>query len=134
MQFGSNSSVLSAGTFDLSRSVTMYALAGAVGTGIHFIALIILEPLSGPVVATTIGATWGALANYVLARRFVFQSNLRTKRTLPRFIIVATFGLIINGAAMAVMIRALPLLISQMFASSLVLLTGYTINRFWTFR
>lgn len=134
MQPGPNRSTLNVGIIDLSRSVMMYAMAGAVGTSMHFIVLIILEPLSGPIVATTIGATCGALTNFVLARRYVFQSNTRAAQTLPRFIIVALIGLIINAATMALLIPVLPLLISQMFASSLVLLTGFTINRFWTFR
>ena len=117
----------------LSRSIMVYAITGAAGTSVYFLALIMLEPLAAPIVATTIGATCGAVTNHALARRFVFESSGCAARTLPRFMIVAVFGLITNGITMALLIQVLPLLVSQMFASSLVLFTGYTINRFWTF-
>ena len=121
-------------TLDLSRSVVMYATAGAFGTGAHFAVLMLLAPLTGPLVATTIGAACGALTNYALARRFVFESKARNAQTMPRFMLVALLGLAINGAVMASLIGVLPLLASQAGASAVVLLVGYAVNRYWTFR
>ena len=120
-----------------TRGLGRFALVGLVGTAAHFLILHISVTEAGlsPVVASSIGALAGALLNYLLNRRFTFKSAQTHFVALPKFALVAALGLIIN----ALLIHALSFFdlhyfAAQAFASLVVLLIGFSINRFWTFK
>jgi putative flippase GtrA len=114
-----------------------YVLAGATGTAVHYALLIVLVQLAsvGAVAATTAGAVSGALVNYRLNHRFTFESDQPHKHALPRFALVALLGIAINAAVVALLLPwVVPYyLLAQVAATGVVLITGFAVNRAWTF-
>jgi putative flippase GtrA len=95
-----------------------------------------VEVLHGPVVAGTLaGFCTGAFVNYVIARRFVFESERPHQTALPRFATIAAAGAAINTAIVALLYGAgLHYLLAQVIATAVVLVLNYFANRYWTFR
>lgn len=115
-----------------------FAIVGLFGTAAHYLVLwILVEFVAVAVVsATTAGFLVGALVNYVLNRRFTFSSRSSHVAALPKFIIVAFIGAVIN--ALVVMwllaITNIHYLIIQLFATGTVLVWNFGANYVWTFR
>lgn len=119
-----------------TRQFVRYVIIGAAGTALHFATLVLLVQVGhvNAVVASTSGATAGALANYILNHRYTFASKQAHAQALPRFAIVALAGMAINAALMAVMLNlGWHYLLAQAFSSTVILVAGYLANRKWTF-
>ena len=116
-----------------TRTLVLYGGAGAIGTAVHFAVLFAALPLAGPVIASTAGAILGCLVNFALSRDLVFASRAPYRRSLPRFVCVATLGVVVNALLMAALAGVLAVVLSQAIASITVLLLGYTLNSRWTF-
>jgi putative flippase GtrA len=114
-----------------------FAAVGAVGTALHY--AILFGCVSGfgwaPEPATALGALAGAGANYLLNRRFTFESARGHASAFPRFLLVAGAGMAANVALVALATRAIgwPLLPAQVAATIVVLIGGFFANRAWTF-
>jgi putative flippase GtrA len=115
----------------------LYAGVGAIGTLGHYTILIILVQLwaMDPVVASCLGFVVGAIINYLLNYHFTFQSNKRHSEALTKFLIVAVVGVGLNGLIMyaGVDYTDFNYLIVQIFATAVVLLWNFTVNKLWTF-
>jgi putative flippase GtrA len=114
-----------------------YALAGAIGTSAHYAVLIGLVQRGGiePVIASTAGAALGAVVNYLLNHRYTFASRKTHRHALPRFLVIAAAGMVVNAALLAAMHTGLRLhyLVAQILATLAVLGLTYATNRAWTF-
>lgn len=114
-----------------------FAGVGAVGTAAHYVVLITLVELGGvpPVAGSIAGFVTGALVNYALARRVVFDTTRSHGASLPKFLTVAVVGLMLNSAAMTVLVvwMALPYLPAQVLVTAGLLVWHYGANRLWTF-
>lgn len=113
-----------------------YAGAGAVGTCAHYAVFLIgiAAAPSAVLTASTTGAVIGAGANYWLNRRYSFAGSCLHRQALPRFALVAGAGLVWNFAMMGVLTTAaVPAIPAQLVATAIVLVTGYLLNRHWTF-
>jgi putative flippase GtrA len=110
---------------------------GGVGTVAHYAVLVALVHLAGlaPVPASTVGAVVGAFVNYTLNYRFTFASRRSHGVALPRFMVIAGLGILVNAAVMASVLAVLTnvYLVAQVVATGAVLLFGYLANRKWTF-
>ena len=119
------------------ESLVRYGLVGAVGTGAHYLVLLVLVERWGapPVLATTLGFMTGAVVNYFLNCRFTFQSTLPHREALPRFLAVAGVGMLINSGIVALGVDVLRLhyMIPQICATATVVLCTFYLNRVWTF-
>lgn len=119
------------------RQFLMFAVVGAVGTVAHYAVLIALVQTRAATVpiATTCGFAIGALINYVLNYRFTFGSGKRHSEALPKFLLVAVSGAVLNYAVMWLLTReaAVHYLAAQLAATALVLVWNYLLNRGWTF-
>ena len=115
-----------------------YGLVGASGTALHYAILVSLVELSGvdPVVATTVGAFFGALLNYHLNYHWTFSSRRPHREALSRFLLVAGSGLALNTALMALLVDGLhwPYLPAQLGVTALVFFWTYLANALWSFR
>ena len=112
-----------------------FAAAGAVGTVCHYATLVLwVEVLALPVVAGALaGFCVGALVNYLLARRFVFDSDRPHGSALPRFAVVATAGAAINTGIVALLYGGgVHYLVAQAVATVAVLACNFIANRHWT--
>lgn len=115
----------------------MFAGVGAIGTIGHYTVLIVLVQFwaMDPVIASTLGFIVGAIINYVLNYHFTFQSNKHHTEALTKFMIVAVIGAGINGLIMFIGIEntRINYLLVQIFATAVVLLWNFVVNKLWTF-
>ena len=81
------------------------------------------------------GISAGALTGYAANRRYTFASQVRHVVGLPRFLLVAAVGFVLNAALMAWMTGypGVHYLVAQVVATGLVLLWNFAANRHWTF-
>jgi dolichyl-phosphate beta-glucosyltransferase len=114
-----------------------YAAVGAIGTLFHFATLSMCVELlkTSPTTGSLAGAVVGALFNYVLNYHLTFASQQSHRVTLPRFLAVAAFGVLLNGAVVKVMTAQLSVhyLVAQTVATIIVLGSGFVLNKLWTF-
>ena len=121
----------------LLRQFLSFAGAGAVATLAHYLALIALVEggLTGPVVASAVGAVLGALVSYTLNYRLTFAAEAPHRKTLPRFFVVASVAFVLNVTLMHVLTACAnwPYLGAQVPVTAILLLVTFTANRIWTF-
>jgi len=114
-----------------------YAGAGAIGTALQWAVLVTLVQLAnvGALAASTLGAIAGALVNYRLNHQFTFASAKAHGHALPRFLVVAVAGILLNAIVLAAMLAFVTsqYLVAQVAATGAVLVTGFLVNRAWTF-
>jgi putative flippase GtrA len=115
----------------------MFAGIGAIGTVGHYTTLIVLVQFwrVDPVFASTFGFVVGAVVNYILNYQFTFQSNKRHREALTKFLIVAIIGAGINGLIMYAGVENTNInyLVIQIFATIIVLIWNFVLNKLWTF-
>ena len=122
------------------RRIITYAAIGATGTAVQYLILVALVHLhlSGPLVASCIGAISGAVVNYGMNYRFTFRSSERHTRTAPRFFFVAGSGVLANWAFMylLVSISGIQYLVAQCLSTAMVLALTltYSVNSIWSFK
>ena len=120
------------------RRLTAFGLVGVIGTGTHYLVLIMLVESAGinPVTATSVGFVVGALVNYALNRRYTFQSSKSHLDAGPKFFIIAIVTGIVNSLLVyggANLLGANYLLV-QIGATFIVFLANFALNSLWTFQ
>lgn len=114
-----------------------FALVGGTGTALHYLVLITLVALQHmqPGYAAGCGAVVGAIANYLLNRRFTFDSRRPHRETLPRFALMALVGALLNGFLVAKLAGAgLHFLLAQALATIVILIINFIVSKTWIFR
>lgn len=110
---------------------------GAVGTGAHYAVLVALVLFLRwePTLGSACGCVTGMGVNYLLLRRYTFRSETPHPRTLWRFGLVATSGLVLNTLLVSTFVQRLRVhyLIAQCVATAAVLLWNFGANARWTF-
>lgn len=119
----------------LIQSFTKYTFVGAFATFIHYaIFLISIHFFSSiPWKATMLGATGGALLAYLLNYHHTFLSHAKHSVLLPKFLIVASFGVFIQTLIVAIFNPQIHYLLVQLIATAVGLILTFVMNRFWTF-
>jgi putative flippase GtrA len=113
-----------------------FATIGALGTIFHYILLIVMVSIfyQPPVLATSCGALLGAIINYVLNKTLTFRSSRKHSEALPRFLLLATIGLALNGLIMACLLDlGMFYLMAQIIATGFILIFNYFVSRVWIF-
>ena len=114
-----------------------YAAAGAIGTLVHYVVLLVLVELAaaGSVLASTLGALAGALVNYTLNYRYTFRSVRPHAESALKYLVVSVAGVLLNAVVIAAATSVLGLhyLVAQVLATAVVLVCAFAINRAWTF-
>ena len=119
----------------LIQSFTKYTFVGAFATFIHYaIFLISIHFFSSiPWKATMFGAAGGALIAYILNYHHTFLSHAKHSVLLPKFLVVASFGVFIQTLIVAIFSPQIHYLLAQLIATSVGLILTFVMNRFWTF-
>lgn len=118
------------------EQVARFAAGGAIGTACHYVTLAAwVEFLGrGVVSGTLLGFSVGALVNYALARRFVFETSRPHAFALPRFATVAAMGAAINTGLVATIFGlGVHYLVAQLIATGAVFTWIFLLNKHWTF-
>jgi len=119
------------------RSLVSFVLVGGFATGLQYAIMALLIWLADvPVVlASNIGFGISALANYLLNARITFRSEARHAATLPRFLITAALGMLINSLLLSLLVSlGLHPAPAQLLATVGVMFWNYLINALWTFK
>jgi putative flippase GtrA len=118
--------------------LVLFGLVGIVGTGAHYLALIVLVEAFGvdPIVATTIGFVLGAGINYSLNHRYTFRSTKAHLDAGPKFFLIAGVTGLLNTLFVYTGIHwmGLDYLFAQIVSTVAVFLANFVLNRAWTFR
>ena len=120
------------------RRLTAFGLVGLIGTGAHYLVLVLLVELAGldPVVSTTAGFIVGALINYILNYHYTFRSVKAHLDASPKFLLIA----VITGIANALIVHAgvyilhANYLLVQIVSTAIVFLANFYLNSRWTFK
>jgi putative flippase GtrA len=114
-----------------------FAIVGGIATAIHYAILIVFVQggLAGTVSASSIGFAASVLFNYALNRSFTFHSRRAHTDALPKFMIVALIGLVLNGSLVWLFHVSVGLhyLLAQVLATVGTLSSNFALNRAWTF-
>jgi putative flippase GtrA len=120
------------------RRLTAFGVVGVIGTGTHYLVLIMLVEIAGinPVTATSVGFVVGALFNYVLNRRYTFQSSKAHLDAAPKFFIIAIVTGIVNSLLVygGVTLMGANYMLVQIGATFIVFLANFALNSLWTFQ
>lgn len=114
-----------------------FAAVGALGTALHYGVLIFLVTAleRSPATGAMTGATFGAAFNYWLNHRYVFHSDRPHRESLPRFIIMAVIGIVLNGVIVKTLTVAnINYLVSQVSATLIILVLNFFLSKLWIFR
>ena len=114
-----------------------FALVGVLATLTTYAVLIVgVEGLHlDAVMASVAGYGLGVIVNYSLNYRFTFNSEQHHHVVLPKFLIVAGSGMIINASVMYAGIKWIGIhyVLAQLVAVMIVFTLSYAANRLWTF-
>ncbi|MEM9172633.1 MAG: GtrA family protein [Pseudomonadota bacterium] len=113
--------------------MTQYAVVGVIGTCAHFAILLSLALYLGSTLSSTLGAIAGCVVNYMLVRALVFKTNAPHYDVFPKFGVVAIACVSVNAVVFHLSSYRFSIVVSQFMASAVVLVTGYALNRNWTF-
>lgn len=120
----------------MSPKFIRFLLVGGLSTGLQYAVLAIGVVVFGmaAVPASSVGFALSALLNYLLNRRFTFQSARAHREALPRFAVTAFMGLAWNALLLALFVRAgLPVWLAQVLATGVVLGWNFFVNARWAF-
>jgi len=122
----------------LKRQGSYFLFVGGVATALQYLILIMLVELIGldAVTSSSIGFGVSSLLNYYLNYHVTFKSKAPHHLALPKFLIVASVGLVLNGLFMFLFSENLSIhyFISQLLSTGFVLLWNFTVNKIWTFK
>lgn len=115
----------------------MFAVVGLVGTAAHYATLIALvEVVSvNPALSSSVGFFIGAVVNYGLNYRYTFRSSSPHAKAMPRFVLVASVGAMINALLVWLLTQAWSIhyLPAQVAATGGVLTWNFLGSRYWAF-
>jgi putative flippase GtrA len=125
--------------FDMNpRKFLMFGVVGAAATPAHYLTLILLVEIgdTGPVFGTSAGSVVGALANYLLNRRYTFESSKAHLDTAPKFFSVALATGLLNALLvyLGADLMGVQYLLVQVGATGIVFFASFALNSAWTFR
>lgn len=112
-------------------------MVGGIGTGGHYVTLLVLVELLhiNTTIATSAGFIIGAVINYILNYHITFKSQQAHRETLFKFMIIAAIGGVFNSFIMylGASVFLYPYFLVQLVATAIVLLWNFTINKIWVF-
>jgi putative flippase GtrA len=114
-----------------------FLIVGGAGTAMHYLVMAILIQWIGvpPVMASTLGAICGAIVVYTLNYHYTFATQGAHLATVPKFLVLAGLGLLLNAAVVAGLLDVgVPVIAAQVCATGLVLLFNFVVSKRWVFQ
>jgi len=115
-----------------------FGIVGVSNTLLTFIVYTLLLKVFGVwyLIASAIGFTVGATNGFLLNRRWTFADHVGDSLTPVRWAVVQGGGLAINEVLLYLFVDGANLdkLLAQAFATAVVTITTFFVNRAWTFR
>lgn len=121
----------------LARKFMRFLLVGGFCTALQYLILVVLveEFRLSATISSTIGYVLSSAANYLLNYSFTFRSASPHKRSLPRFLIIAGCGVVLNGTVtyLGTTVFGAHYLVAQVAATIVTLLWNFMANLRWTY-
>lgn len=114
-----------------------YTAIGVIGTGLHYLVLIIGVELLDilPIYSTVAGSVVGAVFNHHANRLYTFDSDKSYWQTLTQSSLVSIFMMAINFFLMLIFTIEISMnyLLAQLISTGIVFFIGYTMNKLLVF-
>jgi putative flippase GtrA len=122
----------------LRQEFRRYLVVGALAAAIHWAILwggVTLFHLEGTL-STTLGFITSATLSYLLNYFWTFRSTASHALALPRFVVVAVCGLVLNATIFAGVKYGweMHFFVAQGAATGIVLFWNFSLQRLWSFR
>lgn len=108
------------------------------GTGVQYVTLWVgVEYLrAAAAMASALGYVLGAVTNYVINRRFTFQSRAPHRQAVRKYVVAVSLGWGLNTALMALLAHALAwqYFVAQIVTTGVGLAWNFLASRYWVFR
>lgn len=118
--------------------VLKFLLAGGAATAVQYLLLVgMIEVLQTPEVPAAVTAyCLASLANYGLNYYFTFAAGgrFRHAQALPKFILVALCGLILNTSCFTVLLPYMHYLVAQVCATVVTVIFNFLLHKLWIYR
>lgn len=111
---------------------------GSIATIIQYCLLIFLVELFSlnHIIASSLSFIISSIINYTMNYKITFNSNLKHRIVFPRFVVIVTFGVILNTTILKLSIDKLELhyILAQIISTTLILFWNFIANYFWSFK
>jgi putative flippase GtrA len=115
-----------------------FILVGGFCTALQYVLLVALveQFRLSATVSSTIGYIVSSAANYLLNYSFTFRSTSPHTHSLPRFLLVAGCGVVLNGTVtyLGTAVFGIHYLVAQAAATTVTLLWNFVANLRWTYQ
>ncbi|WGL16639.1 GtrA family protein [Microbulbifer bruguierae] len=113
-----------------------FAAVGGVATALHYLLLVALVELFGvdEILSSAIAFSISSVANYFLNFYLTFAADLPHRQALPKFVLVAGLGLVVNTLCFTLLLPFLPYLLAQAGATLVTLASNFLLQQFWIYR
>ena len=114
-----------------------YILIGIANTVLGYAIIVSLFYIGVlPEVSNFLGYACGLVLSYILNKKYCFENNDRHSVAAPKYLISMSLCYALNMVVLLMMYRYLGLNVyfSQLCASSIYVISGYSINKAWVFR
>jgi len=123
---------------DVAVKLFRYSIVGFVATLAHYLLIIWLVERTeiSASLSAGLGASFGAVIGYFGNHNFTFNSEVKHRDGIPRFMLTALLSVFLSTLIVwfGTHFSHLHYLVLQMFATGMVFLFSYRLNDFWTFR
>jgi len=119
------------------KSFTKFIGIGGLATLLQYgLMIAFVEWLQIPeVLASAIAYGSSAVGNYLANYYWTFNSNKNHLNTFPKFVLVASAGLLLNTLIFYVLFRLdIHYMVAQIFATLVTLAFNFTAHKFWIYR
>ncbi|NPC55459.1 GtrA family protein [Caenimonas soli] len=118
----------------LSIKLVRYAVVGALTLAIYLACGEVAHGLALPLIWQASLPFIAAVAfNYVLQRVWVFEDSRPTASSLPKYGVMIVIGYVINLLALVALSPRMPLVMAQLTAATLVVISNAFFSFFWVF-
>lgn len=123
----------------LLNRAARFLLVGGTATIVQYVLLAAAIELGElpEVLASVVAFCVAAGVNYCLNYYVTFiasRSGVAHQQALPRFVVVAGMGLVLNTLCFSLLLPVIHYLLAQLCATGLTLVFNFLLHQFWTFR
>lgn len=113
-----------------------FSFAGGIATLVQFSLLYLFVEfrLLDKISASALSFVISAVCNYLMNYHMTFASTKSHLTTLPKFVGVAAFGLLLNVSLFSMFLLLVHYLVAQMFATLITLCTNFILHKYWIYR
>ncbi len=114
-----------------------FLIGGGSATALHYTAMTLLIYFDTlPLLATTVGALFGAILNYIVQYHYTFESNESHYRAVFTYTLSVSFGFIANIVLFALFYEQLlwNIIIAQLSTTAIIMVLNFIIYKYIVFK